>query len=131
MDKNSEIDKDSDLVPPYDRFRVKRASKNADLVKINDDDLTGFSIDINKSNLANPKFNLAHWYARKRAKTLNLGKPSAEEYPPQLVNPVALVTRCVLQSGVHSHFPNVLIETWTTDFRFFVYLKITEARPMS
>jgi hypothetical protein len=122
MDEISEIDKDSDPVLPYDRFRVKRTSGNTDLYRINDC-FTGFSIVINKSSLANPKFNLAHWYALNRTKNLKLGKPSTGEYPLQLVNPVALVTKSVLQSGVHSHFPNVLIETWTTDFRFFVYLK--------
>ena len=48
--------------------------------------------------------------------------PSTEDYPQELVNPIALVTRNTLQRGIHSHFPNVKPETWS-ELRFFVHLK--------
>ena len=110
-------------MPPYERFTVKQLPGKSGDFRIKDE-FCNFKVTINKTFLANPKFNLAHWYARKHAHALNIAKPtrSRADFPPQLENPVALVTRSLLQSGIHSHFPNVKVETWT-DTRFFVYLK--------
>jgi hypothetical protein len=106
---------------PYNRFRVKRLTKNAELFRISDD-LIGVETTISKSLLENPKFSLGHWYAKQRTRALGLRNPAKSEYRPRLLNPIAFVTESLLRNGVHTHFPNVNPDSWTDD-RFFVYLK--------
>ena len=48
--------------------------------------------------------------------------PTMKEYPPQLENPIVLVTKNLLQNRSHSHFLSVKLDTWN-DLQFFVYLK--------
>ena len=106
---------------PHNWFAVKQTLRNAGKYKIHDH-FNGFECVISKCLLRNPKFNLGHWYAVKRAQALNLWKPSMKECPVQLENPVVLVTSSLLKSGISSHFPNVKPDTWTK-LRFFIYLK--------
>ena len=106
---------------PHNRFKVKQTSRNTGKFRIIDR-FKGFECIINKRLLQNPKFNLGHWYAKKRARALNLWRPSTKEYPAQLENPIVLVTSSLLKNGISSHFPNVKPDTWT-ELRFFVYLK--------
>ena len=109
---------------PTNRFAVKQTAAlpgNDRLFKILDR-VDGSEVMIGKAQLANPKFNLGHWYAKKRARTLGLRLPVAKEYPQSLEDPVALVATYTLLSGTHSHFPNTKPDT-CTDLRFFVHLK--------
>ena len=53
---------------------------------------------------------------------MGLDKPNKKNYPPQLEDPIVLVTSCMLRSGINSHFPNTKPSTWSDD-RFFVHLK--------
>ena len=107
----------------YNRFTVKWASKNSHKFRIHDT-FNGFTITIHKDKLSNLKFNLGHWYAKHQSRALNhqVTKPTTKEYPPQLADPVILVTRNLLRNGINSHFPNIKPDTWT-DLWFFVYLK--------
>jgi hypothetical protein len=106
---------------PEDRFSVKQSVLNPEEFKILDK-FNGAKNTLNKNRLADPKFNLAHWYARTRARTMNVTKPSQKKYPQQLANPVVTVTTSLLKSGVQTFFPNAQPGSWTDD-RFFVYLK--------
>ena len=113
--------KQSQYCSPDSQFEVKSMQKDTNKFQKNDYS-TGFKIMIDKSRLGNPRFNLGHWYAKKRAKTLGIRIPTTKEYSPQLENPIVLVTKNLLQNGSHSHFPSVKLDTWN-DLRFFVYLK--------
>ena len=106
---------------PYGRFRIRQLTANREKFRIKDE-LTGVETIIDKSRLSNPKFNLTHWYAKNRARTLGLRNPRTEEYPPQLEDPIVLVTQHHLRNGVQSQFPNTKSDTWT-ESRFFVHLK--------
>lgn len=106
---------------PYNRFQIKQHINNAEFFRIRDT-FQDFEITVMKTQLANPKFNLCHWYAKQHTHVLKLWIPTTSEYPPQLENPVVLVTRSLLQARINSHFPNVKPTTWSDD-RFFVYLK--------
>ena len=107
---------------PHNRFQVieliNDAEKNFSIV----DYWTNFTITIEKERIANPKFNIGHWYATKRARTLKLRRPAQKEYPTQLANPIVLVATHLLQSGINTYFPNTRTSTWMDD-RFFIYLK--------
>lgn len=64
---------------PYNQFTVKQTLRDANRFRIIDC-LKDFECTISKSQLGNPKFNLRHWYARKRAHALQLWKPATKEY---------------------------------------------------
>jgi hypothetical protein len=102
---------------PENRFNIKQI-RNTQNFRVFDM-FHDYETTITKSRLANPRFNLIHWYAKTRARVLGLKSPTTEEYPIQLQNLVVLVTTNLLKSGVNSHFPNVKPESWTDD-RFFV-----------
>jgi hypothetical protein len=106
---------------PFNRFNVKQSHSNSLNFRIHDL-YNDFKITIPKSRLENPRFNLAHWYAKERARAQNTEKPDKRKYPPQIENPIALVTFHLLRNGVSSHFPNTSPDSWTDD-RFFVFLK--------
>lgn len=106
---------------PYNRFSVKKVHRSQDKYPVHDR-FTEHGIIIDKSKLANPKFNITHWFARKCACVLRLKKPKVEDYPPQLENPVVFVTQKLLQNGINSHFPNTKPDTWSDDW-FFMYLQ--------
>jgi hypothetical protein len=107
--------------PPYNRFKVKEIRGGTGNFRVYDK-LNRYETIVNKSLLKNPKFNVGHWYAKKRARVQRVQYPTTEEYLPMLEDPIALVTNSLLQSGVHAHFPNTKSSTWTDD-RFFVHLK--------
>jgi hypothetical protein len=93
---------------PFNRFSVKQSRTNPNNFRIHDL-YNDFKIIVPKSRLENPRFNLAHWYAKERARTQNMDKPDKLSYPPHFENPVALVTFHLLRNGVSSHFPNTSI----------------------
>ena len=99
---------------PYNQFQIKQNINNVEFFRIKDT-FQNFEITVMKTRLANPKFNLCHWYAKQCAHALKLRIPTTSEYPPQLEHPVVLVTRSLLQAGINSHFPNVKPTTWSDD----------------
>ena len=107
------------LCPPSERFKVKQESVNSFKIR---DRLTEQEISIEKLRLENVRFNLGHWYAKHRARILELEKPSAKGYPQQLENLLVLVTQHVLRNGINDYYPSVKNGSWRDD-RFFVYLK--------
>jgi hypothetical protein len=96
---------------PANRFTVKQVGNMQDFRIF--DVFHNYETSITKLRLANPKFNLIHWYAKKRARALELKNPTIKEYPSQLENPVVVVTANLLQSGISSHFPNTKPDSWT------------------
>ena len=106
---------------PQERFAVKQISENSSAFLIHDK-FNGHRLVIDKSRLANPKFNLIHWFATRRAQACHVDKPNKKAYPPQLEDPVALVTSHSLRSGIQSNYPNVNPLSWSDD-HFFVHLK--------
>lgn len=66
----------------YNRFRVRKAPTHLEDYRILDQ-LTGLTSVISKSHLRNPRFNLAHWYAKECAQNMGLDKPNKKNYPPQ------------------------------------------------
>lgn len=99
------------FMQPEDCFTVEQSIKNSEVFTIHDS-FNGFETTLNKASLADPKFNLIHWYARTRARALNLPKPSKKEYPQQLGNPVVTVTTSLLKSGEQSFYPNMQAGSW-------------------
>ena len=65
---------------------------------------------------------MCHWYAKKRARLLDLRNPSQKDYSAFLDNPYCLVATHLLQNGINSYFPNVKPDM-ESEFRFFVHLK--------
>jgi reverse transcriptase-like protein/aspartyl protease/zinc knuckle protein len=110
---------------PDTRFRVERRGGYNYSFCITDR-LAEIDIIITKSQLSNPKFNLGHWYAKNRARALGLKDSMKEEYFIPMDDPIASITKQVLQSGIHAHFPNTNPET-DSDTRFLVYLKDPES----
>ena len=104
---------------PMNRFIVLRLENLKNVFKIRDD-LVDFEIEITQEKIDNDKFNLGHWYAKKRARLLNLQSPTTEDYPDFGDDPYCLVLLNLLRNGINSHFPNVKPLT-ESDYRFCVH----------
>jgi hypothetical protein len=107
--------------PPYNRFHVARLRKNVRNFIIYDK-VTDFSITLHRSQVDNCKFNIGRWYAKSRARYLELKKPKLDGYHETVGHPLAFIAQNLLESGIHAHFPNVNPETDPLG-RFFVHLK--------
>lgn len=69
------------------------------------DQLTGFRIHIPVHRLMNPKFDVASWYAKRRAKALGLRKNG--RFWSVLGYPLQEIPATVLQQGIIGYYPNV------------------------
>lgn len=108
-----------DLCVPTDRFVICRLKTRPNTFKIQDC-LTNFDTEITQEQIDNEKFNLCHWYAKKRMRLLGLPNPSIEDYPAFMDDSCCLVLLHLLRNGINSHFPNVKPET-ESDYRFCVH----------
>ena len=104
---------------PSARFSVTEL--NESLYQIVDK-FVDFSVEIQKSLLANTKFNLCHWYTKRRVQVLNLRDTFKSAYLSPMGDPICDVTQHLLRQGINSHFPNADPTTDSED-QFFVFQK--------
>ena len=86
------------------------------------DNFLGFKIEISEILLRNTKFNLCHWYAKRRTQTLSLRDSLRSSYLSPMGDSVCEVTQHLLRQGINSYFPNADPTTDSED-RFFVFQK--------
>ena len=86
------------------------------------DRFLGFKIEISESLLKNTKFNLCHWYAKRRAQLLGLHDTFKSSYLSPMGDSVCDVTEHLLRQGINSYFPNADPTTDSED-RFYVFQK--------
>jgi hypothetical protein len=97
------------------RFSVDRVGKDAYLIK---DNWTKFKATVPIANLQNPYFDIRGWYAKKRARALNLEKPKVPYHSFGL--PLSEIPEMLLMDGVHSHYPSASYDMDTNECRFAV-----------
>jgi len=71
-DKPSNEQSEWSYCSPPNRFRVEQVPGDTNDFQITDL-ITDFKVLINKSQLENPRFNIGHWYAKKRARITGVG----------------------------------------------------------
>ena len=83
------------------------------------DRATDFSISIPKSHLANPKFDISQWYAKRWIKALNLKCLNTHSDP--IDSTIDIVAIKLLTDGIASSYPCTNLDLDPED-RFYVYL---------
>jgi hypothetical protein len=86
------------------------------------DGFSGFEAIVSETKLNDAEFNLGYWYAEKLSHALGLKESITGHFPLATDSPIVLVTTCLLQNGIHAHFPNVDPDT-DSETRFLVYPK--------
>ena len=71
------------------------------------DAFVGEEVSIEKDLLKNPRFNLARWYAVRRAQALTLDKKVIGHYEGPMGHAVSEVARKLLTDGIHTYYPGV------------------------
>ena len=71
------------------------------------DAFVGEEVSIEKDLLKNPRFNLARWYAVRRAQALTLDKKVIGHYKGPMGHAVSEVARKLLTDGIHTYYPGV------------------------
>ena len=86
------------------------------------DNYTRFEVYVPTRLLWNTKFNLAHWYAKRRARFLGLKDTLKLSYLSSMGDALCEVTNHLLRQGINGYFPNA-DPTTDLDDRFFVFFK--------
>ena len=89
---------------PSVRFSVTELNKSRSEYQIIDR-FINFRINVPRSLLTNTKFNLCHWYAKRRAQVLDLRDVPKSSYLHPMGDSVCEVTEFLLRQGINSYSP--------------------------
>jgi len=89
---------------PNNRFLIKSSKRDALIIK---DYLTDFKVKIHEGRLLNPKFNLANWYDKKRARHLSGFVHREPNNSGKMGDALIHVALPLLESGISSCYPNI------------------------